>query len=113
MLGRRTGLDTAQAERKAEPRPPRAEIRTEDPRRSGAFTRSTLRNPPGMVLRSGPHLLGFIWLIHPPKSAAFVPVLRTRRNHPTPCSPSVTELLTFTRLTWFTFVTGCMFARPR
>jgi hypothetical protein len=34
---------------------------------------------------------------HPPEIAAFVPALETRRNHPTPCSPSMTAWLTFTR----------------
>jgi hypothetical protein len=31
---------------------------------------------------------GVEWFVHPPECAAFVPVIETRRNHPTPCSPS-------------------------
>ena len=41
---------------------------------------------------------GFERFVHPPEIAAFVPVLRTRRNHPIPCSPSMTARLKFTRL---------------
>src|SRR5262249_45064838 len=54
---------------------------------------------------------GFEWFVHPPEITAFVPVLKTRRNHPTPRSPSISARLKFTRLMRFTYVTGCMLAR--
>lgn len=41
---------------------------------------------------------GFAWLLIHHDALAFVPVLETRRNHPTPHSPSMNVWLTFTRL---------------
>src|SRR6185437_15403743 len=79
-----------------------------DEQRSRSFRSALSTHPILYTPNSDP---GFTWFIHPPKSAAFVPVLRTRRNHPTPCSPSITARLTFTRLIRFTSVTGCMLAR--
>gem|GEM_PF-6822179 len=51
---------------------------------------------------------------NPPRTLAFVPFLQTRRDHPTPCSPSILAWLTVTRLVQVHFRYGLYIrARPR
>jgi len=82
-----------------------------DRQRSQLF-RSALSTHP--ILYTPSPIPGFKWLVHPPGSLAFVPILRTQRDHFRPCSPSIPAWLTLTRLVKVHLRYGlCSCARPR